>query len=59
MRKREDKKMQKMEKSFGLRLPAEVKDWAKQEADKQDRSVNSLVVQIMRQSMKKSQEAAE
>ena len=51
--------MQKMEKSFGLRLPAEVKDWAKQEADKQDRSVNSLVVQIMRQSMKKSQEAAE
>ena len=48
--------MQKMEKSFGLRLPAKVKEWARQEADKQDRSLNSLVVQIMRQSMKKAQE---
>ncbi len=43
--------MAKMEKSFGLRMPADVKEWTRRQAEKEDRSINSMIVRILRERM--------
>jgi len=50
--------MVKMEKSFGLRLPTDVKEWARRQAEKEDRSINSMIVRILKERMDQESEAA-
>lgn len=50
--------MAKMEKSFGLRMPTEVKEWARHQAEKEDRSINSMIVRILRERMDQDEGAS-
>lgn len=36
---------------FGLRMPDELKEWTKRKAHEDGRSVNNLIVQILREKM--------
>ncbi|WP_300585227.1 Arc family DNA-binding protein [Marivita sp.] len=43
---------------FGLRMPDEIKEWAKRRAKEEDRSMNSMIVRILKERMEQESEAA-
>jgi len=51
-----EKKMAKAEGQFKVRLPEELKDWLKQQAEKEDRSMNYIAVRIMQKGRESEEE---
>ncbi|MGH1374509.1 MAG: Arc family DNA-binding protein [Cellvibrionaceae bacterium] len=39
--------MKKNEEQFNVRVPKELKEWVRQQAEKEDRSMNYIAVRIM------------
>ncbi|WP_104492731.1 Arc family DNA-binding protein [Paracoccus denitrificans] len=46
------------EPPFGLRLPKELKKWVKMRAEMEDRSMNNLLINLIRQAMEREREQA-
>lgn len=49
--------MAKQEEQFNLRVPKELKDWVRAQADSKDRSMNYIAVKLMEKG-RKMEEAA-
>lgn len=42
---------------FGLRMPDDIKEWARLRAEEEDRSMNSMIVRILKEQMELEQMA--